>query len=281
MLTILSNVGAVRILFIIGITITVLPIFFYNIPKYRRKNSTERPPFFKSFPLMILCGIIMIIPMLCYFYLDIRYDAGSFTLNDKLFLAAENGSIKAAKSLIEEGAEPDGDTRYGVTPQFHAVEKDNTELVMLFLQNGADPNYPGNDKITQISAAARNQSCEMAKLLIAAGADPDYMPESFVPALHYAGIYDKDYNSELVNILIAGGADPSLPAYKNGRKLLPYRYYYDKHKTDADITPEEEERFGQISARLYPAYSENLMDNVHENFGLDAIKEDDDNETVS
>lgn len=269
MLTILSHIGAVRVLFIIGITVTVLPIFFYNIPKFK-KNTENRPPIFRLFPFAVAGGIVMVIPMLCYIYLDIRYDASEFTLNDKLYLAAENNNIRAAESLINDGADPDGETRYGMVAAYRAVMLDRTELEMIFLAAGSDPNYSGEHHMTPIAQAAKNQSCEMAKLLIAAGADPDYMPEKYVTALHYAGMYDKDYNSELVDILIAGGADPSAEAVRDGKIILPYRYYYDEYSSDPQPTEEERLRYAEIRARLYPAYADRLTEHVKENFGYDA-----------
>ncbi|MBQ7783830.1 MAG: hypothetical protein IJ368_07660, partial [Oscillospiraceae bacterium] len=78
-LTILSHITAVRILFIIGITVIVVPIFLYKLLKISA--------FRKIMGWMISAGILMCVPMIYFCYLDIRYEVGDFSLNDKLYLA--------------------------------------------------------------------------------------------------------------------------------------------------------------------------------------------------
>ncbi len=255
-LTTITHTTAVQVLFIIGITLTVLPIFLYNTVFGRNekiKKWTVRG---------VASGVLLCIPMIYYLYLDLRYDVSSFTLNDKLYLAAENMNIKAAEKLIADGADPGGDNRYGLTAVYRAVMLDDTDMTRLFLEWGINPNGASGQDMTMLSVAAGNQCNENVKLLLDAGADPDYRTDMYVPALHYAALNDEDYNDELVSMLIKAGADPSSQASVGGKVMLPYRYYFDEHENDEDITAEEEERFSRIHEMLYPEYIVWLMDKM-------------------
>lgn len=255
-LTILSHMTAVRILFAIGITFTVLPIFFYRIVL---KGSAK---FKKWLPRIIVPACILCLPMIYYFYLDIRYEVSEFTLNDKLYLAAENRNISAARTLIDDGADPEGENRYGRSAIYRAVMLDDTQMLELYLEMGADPNYTGSEDITLLSVACRNQCNEAVKMLLASGADPDYRTDLFVPALHYAAANDKDYNAELAEMLVNAGADTDSAAVREGKVMLPYRYYFDEYTEDEDITEEDEANFQRIKDILYRPYIEWLMDKM-------------------
>lgn len=248
-LTILSHIAAVRILFIIGITAIVLPIFLYKAGKGKLAALG------KALKWTAAAGIIMCLPMVYYFYLDIRYQVGDFSVNDKLYLAAENKNHSAAHTLLSEGGEPDGENRYGRTALYRAVMLDDTEMVELLLESGADPDHTGNERLTPLGRAAENGCTENVRLLLAAGADPDYMTDKYPSALSCAAAYDENYNSELVRLLIDAGADPASQSVQGGKIMLPYRYYYDRHKADeGTITEEEEQRYVEISDMLYEPY---------------------------
>lgn len=247
-LTLLSHVTAVRILFAIGIAVTALPIFLYKL------SNTKREWLRRLRNFSVFAGIVMCLPMVIYIYSDIRYSLRDFSVNDMLYLAAENKNLAAARTFIEEGAVPDGENRYGKTAIARAVELDDISMTRLFLENGADPNSPAGGQKTILGAAAENHSAEMAELLLSMGADPDHRPESYVPALHLAASGDKDYSADIVEMLVDSGADPASSAVVNGKVMLPYRYYYDIHKEDEDITEEEEARFQRIKNILYEPY---------------------------
>ncbi|MCI7767732.1 MAG: ankyrin repeat domain-containing protein [Oscillospiraceae bacterium] len=212
--------------------------------------------------ISVLAGIIMCLPMAVYVYADIRYDLKNFSANDRLYLAAENRNISAAREFIEDGAVPDGDNRYGKTAITRAVELDDVPMVRLFLENGADPNSAAGGQKTLLGAAAENHSFEMTELLLSMGAIPDYCPDSFIPALHLLAANDEDYSADIVEMLVSAGADPSSKAVMNGKVMLPYRYYYDIHKEDEDITEEEEARFQRIKDILYEPYITWLKDKM-------------------
>ncbi len=247
-MTILSHITAVRILFVIGITLTVLPIFFYKV------ILKGEGKFGKMLPKIITLGVVMCLPMIYYFYLDIRYDVSEFTENDKLYLAAENKNQKAAVKFIAQGADPAGETRYGMSAVYRSAMLDDAEMLKIYLEKGVDPNHTGGEGITLIAVACRNGNNEMAAMLLEAGADPDYRSDIFVPALHYAAANDKDYNAELVRMLIEAGADPASVAYRRGKTMLPYRYYFDEYYDDDDITAEDEANFAEIKDMLYKPY---------------------------
>lgn len=269
-LTVLSHMTTVRVLFVIGITAIVVPIFFYKLSK------TKKDSFKKLMNAAIPIGIIACLPMIYYFYADIRYDAGDFSVNDKLYLAAENKNLKAAEKFIAEGGDPWGENRYKLPAVYRAVMLDDTDMLKLFLKSGDDPNYTCGETITLLSVAAKNQCIKNVEILLQAGADPDYLPDFYVPALHYAAQNDSGYNSELVAMLLNAGADPASTAMVDGKVMLPYRYYYDRRKYDYDITPEEEESYERIKDMLYKPYIDWLVEKMTSENGGDA-----DDQTVS
>lgn len=259
-LTILSHMDTVTILFVIGITLIVVPIFLYKV--VLKGNEKLK----KALAPLICAAVVMCIPMFYYFYLDIKYDAGSFSLNDKLYLAVENNNFKVAKALVNEGAEPCGENRYGRTALYRAVMLSENDIMGLLLENGGDPNFTGDESTTMLAEACRNQNNEGAAVLIMYGADPDYMSSRYVPALHFAAINDKGYNVELIKILIDGGADPSSVSYKDNKKMLPFRFYFDRYVEDIEdedgISPEDEARYEEIKSMLYRPYIDWLMDKM-------------------
>ncbi|MGN1105291.1 MAG: ankyrin repeat domain-containing protein [Huintestinicola sp.] len=255
-LTLLSHVTAVRILFAIGIAVTALPIFFYKMSK--NKGDGLR----KLRNLSVFLGIVMCLPMAVYVYADIRYDLRNFSENDRLYLAVENKNLSAAREFVENGADPCGATRYGKTAIARSAELDDVQMTALFLDNGADPNSPAGEHKTILGAAAENHSIELTVLLLASGAVPDYETEKYIPALHLAASTDEEYSADLVEMLVNAGADPASKAMRKGKVMLPYRYYYDFRKEDDDITEEEEARFQRIKDILYEPYMDWLKEKM-------------------
>ncbi len=278
MLTIITHVAAVRILFAIGITLTVLPIFFYNV--LLKHKEEHRKVFAKHMPRIIIPGVILCLPMIYYFYLDIRFSISEFTDDDILFLAAERRNTRVVTELIEKGADPENNCRYGISPIYRAVMENETEMLELYLKMGADPNHTGEQTITLLGTACVEGNTDMVRLLIMAGADPDYRPNLFIPAIHYAAMYDEGYNDELIALLIDAGADPASKIKKDGKVMLPFRYYFDKYTEavfDGTITEEEKDSFARISEMLYYPYIDYLEDKVSAIEG----RERDEDEAVS
>lgn len=274
-LTILSHMDIVTILFVIGITLTVVPIFLYKIVMKENEKLKSK------IPLCVTLAIVCCIPMLYYFYLDIKYNVSEFTVNDKLYLAVENDNLSAAESLLGDGAEPTGDNRYGRAAMYRAVMLGEDDMVELLLKNGGDPNFTGDETVTMLGEACKNQDCKAAELLIRYGADPDFMSDKYVPALHYAAIYDDGFNTELIGILVDGGADPASVSYRDKKKMLPFRYYFDRYVDEVysedGISPEDEKKYLEIEKMLYRPYIDWLMDKmINEN-----IERKNNSETVS
>ncbi|MDE6594134.1 MAG: ankyrin repeat domain-containing protein [Oscillospiraceae bacterium] len=248
-LTILTHITAVVVLGVVGIALTGVPIFLYNTSM--KKNEK----FGKIMGWLIFAGILCCLPAVYYIYLNIRYDVGSFSDTDILYLAAENGNVKAAQNLIEKGASPDGGNRYGRTAVYRAVMLDDSEMLRLFLESGANPN--GAEDMTLLDLACKNQCNENVSLLLSAGADPDYRPDLFVPALHYAAMYDEDFNADLVELLVSHGADPASSAYRENKEMLPFRYYFDEYVAKEEtLDYEERQRYERIEELLYRPYIE-------------------------
>ncbi|MGN1089920.1 MAG: ankyrin repeat domain-containing protein, partial [Huintestinicola sp.] len=186
----------------------------------------------------------------------------------------------AAKKLMEMGADPADNCRYGISPIYRAVMEKNSEALEMYLAAGADPNYTGECNITLLGTACADGSEDIAKILLDAGADPNYGPYAYIPALHYAAMNDKGFNYSLVKLLIENGADPSARIYDHGKEMLPFRYYFDRF-SDAvlhgTITEAEREDFARISELLYEPYADRLVERVENIRG----KKEDEYETVS
>lgn len=254
-MTVLSNMTAIVIMFIIGITCIVLPIFFLGIIKKSSSFGTRSKA-------AIAAGVVLCVPMIYYLYLDLRYDVSDFTNEDKLVLAVENDDIKAVKKLLDEGADCEKSTRYGVSSIYRSVQLDNPGILDAFINKGADPNYTGNEKITLLGEACKQSSVDCVRILLNAGADPDYNLEEYVPALHYAAAYDKEYNYQLVRMLLDAGADPASHSVSGGKVMLPYRYYYNCYKYDTDITDADNVNYQMIKDMLYRPYIEWLKEKL-------------------
>lgn len=265
MLTIITHLAAVIILFAIGITLTVVPIFFYKT--VLKNNAAKKASLGKHMAKLIVPGIILCTPMIYYGYLEIRYHISSFTAEDKLFLAAERNDYKIAAKLIDDGADPSAMCRYGISPIYRAVMADDYEAVRLYLESGADPNFTGDYDITLLGTACSQQENDIAQLLITFGADPDHCPAVFIPALHYAAMYDEGFNADLVEMLIKAGADPSSRVRRYGKEMLPFRYYFDRFEEkvfNETVTDEERAGFARIGQMLYEPYADRLGERVED-----------------
>lgn len=73
----------------------------------------------------------------------------SFRYNDTaLILAAERGYAAIVKLLLEKGANPDLQNKFGRTALTCAVRHKYTEIVQLLLEKGANPDLPDENGIT-------------------------------------------------------------------------------------------------------------------------------------
>ena len=97
-------------------------------------------------------------------------------LDEALILAATNGHIEAAKSLVAKGARIDG-RAYETPPLLRATFRNRIEMVDWLLEQGADPNGTGwlgghAKGVTAFHLAAADGLVEIIERLQKAGANP-------------------------------------------------------------------------------------------------------------
>lgn len=91
---------------------------------------------------------------------------------NSLFLVfVKNGSFKAAKTLLDQGADVNARNESGNTALFLASMTRKTELVQLLLDKGAKINEKNQGKRTALDAAANSGYVPIVKLLVSKGAD--------------------------------------------------------------------------------------------------------------
>jgi len=90
-----------------------------------------------------------------------------------LHIAAKNDFLKAAKHLIENGANLEAKDKWGDTPLHEAGGHNGLQVAQLLIQEGADVEARGEFKDTPLHSAVKNKdrSILVAKLLIENGAD--------------------------------------------------------------------------------------------------------------
>ncbi|XP_062585229.1 uncharacterized protein LOC134246896 [Saccostrea cucullata] len=163
---------------------------------------------------------------------------------DPLSIAAENGELEIAKTLIQHNANVNGTNSDGETPLFYAtkgshcnimkllidyktkidiqnkygntclhlsVQNPSSDDVMLFLlKNGADVNVCNEDGVTALMVATeetQNIRDKRISALIEHGADVNAQDKFGKTALHRA---TENFHLNVINILLSNGADVNL-----------------------------------------------------------------------
>lgn len=94
-------------------------------------------------------------------------DAAGGTL---LHLAAAQGLVPAATTLVAKGVDVNAKTKEGVTPLYEAVSGGHEAMVELLLKCQADPNLAPAGKPTALALAKEKGLSKMAQALQAKGA---------------------------------------------------------------------------------------------------------------
>lgn len=121
----------------------------------------------------------------------------------EIFEAIEDGDIKAVKSRLDDGVDPNNVTHNGLHILVMAAYWDykaatRTEIVQLLIDHGADVN--GRDVLNKASFEGKT---EVVKLLISKGAKVK-TKKGITSPLHDAVVRD---HVEIAELLIAEGAD--------------------------------------------------------------------------
>ncbi len=122
-----------------------------------------------------------------------------------LMEAARKGDVKAVKSFLARGADPNGRNRFGATPLHMAVTARSIAVVRLLLEGGADPNAATRTGATPLHLAAFDDSLEIAKALAARGAKVNARNRDRATPLHMAACKG---HRDMILFLLKRGADP-------------------------------------------------------------------------
>ncbi len=136
--------------------------------------------------------------------------------------AAINGDMEKVKKLSKDVDDIDVEDYTSYTAMDWSIKAGNAEMVKTLLENGADPNNETSYGMTPLMTAAEKGKPEILKLLHSAGADVDYQDvDGGMTPLIYAALGE---NEDTVKVLLELGADPNLKDYSN---MTPYMHAID------------------------------------------------------
>lgn len=115
-----------------------------------------------------------------------------------LMLSAYHGHVDVVSYLVKNGANVDGESKYG-TPVMAAVVKGNQEIVTVLLKNNANPDVADNNGTTALLYAAIFGLNDIAKLLLESGANSKLKDNKGNMALDYAIIRQNEPLIKLLN----------------------------------------------------------------------------------
>lgn len=123
-----------------------------------------------------------------------------------LLQAAGWGELDTVRSLLEAGANPNYETKPGVSALTEAARKGHVAVVRELLAAGAKPDLGFAAGKTALQAAAASGEWDLVKDLLAAGAKPN-IPRTggYTPLM--SAVDSK--RLDMVNLLLEAGADPS------------------------------------------------------------------------
>jgi ankyrin len=149
-------------------------------------------------------------------YIQTRSAAQSIDLvgslgHTPLLRAASRGSAEAVSVLLDAGANPHIEDRWGFNALSLAARTDLAEAVSRLLKLGMDPSHRGLGGTTPVHLAAANGSVNALRSLLDAGAEVHEQDDFGNTALHQAARYDWVKCAEL---LLGMGAEPMLTNLK-------------------------------------------------------------------
>lgn len=125
---------------------------------------------------------------------------GSTSLHE----ACRSGNIRAARRLLDAGADVNADDKNGWTPLHRACDKNLLAIARLLLEKGAAIDVPDNRNYTPLHLASAGGHTEVVRLLLDAGADVNARVDDGRTPLHRACTYGR---VPIARLLIKHGAD--------------------------------------------------------------------------
>jgi ankyrin repeat protein len=135
-------------------------------------------------------------------------DASLVDGSTALLYAAYQGDLELTKTLLNSGADPNINNRYGAFPLSEAAQLNAYEVVASLLEAGADPNKTNLEGETALMVASRSGAVATVKLLLAKGALIDSQEDwGGQTALMWASAQNQP---EILRILLKAGANPDI-----------------------------------------------------------------------
>ena len=186
--------------------------------------------------------VIVSLMFLCGFVTNAQIDKNQLLISSIL-----NGNIDSVKLLLKQGANPNYENIYGITPLLFAVEQGDTVLIKILLDKGADMNIVPPYDPPAVSFAVINFKDTVLRFLLRQGANPNIVDQAGRTPLYYA---IRNGNYQAADMLLFYGANPDtliegwtplqLASYYNDTLLINMLVYYgaDVNRPDTlGLTP--------------------------------------------
>lgn len=134
-----------------------------------------------------------------------------------LNIAARSNSLKVAKLLINNGANPNNSTKWGITALHVASRYSDTLFIQYLIDNAAAIDVANHNGYTPLWLAVQYGKYDNVKTLLDNGADPNF-PAAGVTAIFLAVQLN---NEQIVRLLVERGADVNLQTL-DGRSLVDF-----------------------------------------------------------
>ena len=143
--------------------------------------------------------------------------------NTALLLAAREGELETARTLLKAGAHVEG--RGGaMTPFAVAALRGNVAMARLLIRNGANVNAVGSNGLSAFMHAVKLNRLDVAKVLLEAGARTDVVDRMGANVLAVA--VDENY-PDMLAFLVTHGVKPDM-ADSNGLTPLYWAEYLQR-----------------------------------------------------
>ena len=144
-----------------------------------------------------------------------------------LHWAAYHDEADLVNELVERGASPNIENRYGITPLYLACLNGNEAIVSRLLKAGADPNSSVSGGETALMTASRTGKTGAVKALLDAGAEIDAQESRDQTAIMWAAA---EGHASVVRELLETGADFTTPLEYSGYTPLFFAVRNGEHE---------------------------------------------------